>query len=144
MIGRAVFSSWGLRAKLENVSSLQQSNSLAEPGLRRELAAEAVLGGPCWREPSAAGRAQAAVVPSPRSEASSVREVPWSQRAWMPRVSPGFFGSRVLGLSGFRRDAFVRGEGTSQHKMLLCQLIAHFIPSLKAILLTLVENNLFN
>lgn len=144
MIGRAMFSSWGLHVKLENVSSLQQRNSLAKPGLRRDLAAEAVLGEPCSRELSAAGRAQAMVVPSPRSEASSVRGVPRSQRGWMPGVSPGFFGSQVSGLSGFRRDAFVRGEGTSQNKMLLCQLIAHFIPSLKAILLTLVENNLFN
>lgn len=54
MIGRAVFSSWGLHVKLENVSSLQQSNSLAKTGLRRGLAAEAALAEPCWRELSAA------------------------------------------------------------------------------------------
>lgn len=40
----------------------------------------------------------------------------------------------------------MRGEGIllNENKVLLCQLTAHFIPSLKVIFLTLAENRPFN
>lgn len=93
---------------------------LAKTGLRKGLAAEAVLGDPCSREPTAAARFRQwwSSPPAVKRAASEIR----------PRLSEAAYPG--IGTPRFQERCLCRGEGTllHQNKIILCQFIAHFIP----------------